>query len=119
VSRAVVVVLALSSLVAVAARGQTTPPESLREADRLFKEADRELNVVYQRCIDPQSNTVQAIGALRAAQRQWIDVRDGTARAYQLSQSDRHPRDDKFYTHARTIMTWGRIEELKALFGCE
>jgi uncharacterized protein YecT (DUF1311 family) len=111
--------LLLALLIANPALAETKPPGSLVEAKRQFADADGELNSVYERCIDPETNTVQAIAALRAAQRQWIEVRDGTARAYQLGESDRHPLDDAFYIHGRTVMTWSRIEELKMLFGCE
>ena len=111
--------LAFVALGAFPALAQTTVPETQAEADRLFADADRELNAVYQRCVAPESNTVQAINALRAAQRDWIGVRDGTARAYQLGETGRKPLDDQYYAHARTVLTWSRTDELKTLFGCE
>jgi uncharacterized protein YecT (DUF1311 family) len=101
------------------ALAQTNQPQTLREATRQFRNADDELNAVYQRCVDPESNTVQAIAALRDAQRQWIEVRDSTARAYQLGQTGKRPLDDEFYVHGRTVMTLSRTGDLRNLFGCD
>jgi uncharacterized protein YecT (DUF1311 family) len=111
--------LLIALLFALPALAGAQQPNTLREAARQFQDADDELNAVYQRCVDPEANTVRAIAALRDAQRQWIDVRDGTARAYQLGQSDKRPLDDEYYVHGRTVMTLSRTEELRTLFGCD
>ena len=98
---------------------ETKPPGTVAEAKADFEDADDELNEVYKRCVDPEAGTVQSIAALRDAQRTWIEVRDTTARAYQLGQSDRRPQDDEYYIHGQTVMTRSRIEELRTLFDCK
>ncbi|MGQ0672857.1 MAG: lysozyme inhibitor LprI family protein [Hyphomicrobium sp.] len=102
----------------VAAAAQSQPPDSVAEARRQLQEVDGELNSVYARCVDPEQSTVQSINALRQSQREWLGVRDGTARAYQLANSDRRPLDDEYYLHGLAVMTRSRIEELRTLFGC-
>lgn len=102
-----------------AALAETEAPVDIVEARTQLSAADRDLNDLYQRCTAPEAATVQSIAALREAQRKWLEVRDLTARAYQLNESSREPKDDEHYIHAQAVMTWSRAEELKSLFGCE
>jgi uncharacterized protein YecT (DUF1311 family) len=102
-----------------AAASQIGPPASRAEAERLFRRADADLNALWQRCTAPEAGTVQSIAALRQSQQAWVAVRDQTARAYQLANSDRRPLDDEYYAQGRMAMTLSRISELRTLFGCE
>lgn len=111
--------LATLTCIMPAALAETEAPVDIVEARTQLSAADRDLNEVYRRCTAPEAGTVQAIAALREAQRKWLEVRDQTARAYQLNESSREPKDDEYYIHAQAVMTWSRVEELKTLFGCE
>jgi uncharacterized protein YecT (DUF1311 family) len=114
----IVVSLALIAVPTVTG-AQITSPATMEEAEREWRAADADLNATWQRCIAPESATVQSIAALRKAQQGWAAYRDQNARAYQLGQSSREPLDDLYYVHARAVMTKSRIAELKALFECE
>jgi uncharacterized protein YecT (DUF1311 family) len=114
-----ITILAFLIATATVPMAQTVPPPDLAQAERQWNAADAALNAIWQKCIEPDSSTVQSIAALRKAQQMWVGYRDQNARAYQLGQSSRRPLDDLFYVHAKTVMTLSRIAELKALFGCQ
>ena len=111
--------LALLFLAAPLTHGQSSDPggvpQSKEEAQRQFQEADRELNSVYQRCLDPKTTGAESIDKLKEAQRKWIDYRDTNAAAYRAA-SVRHPVKDEFYLYAQTVITRSRTHELRQLF---
>ena len=109
--------LALLFLAAPLTRGQSADamPQNKEEAQRQFQEADKELNSVYQRCLDPKTTGAESIDKLKESQRKWIEYRDTNAAAYR-SASARHPVKDEFYLYAQTVITRSRTHELRQLF---
>ncbi len=90
-------------------------PQTKEEAEHQFHEADKELNGVYQRCLDPKTTGAESIEKLKEAQRKWIEYRDTNAAAYRNA-STRHPVKDEFYLYAQTVITRSRTHELRQLF---
>ena len=90
-------------------------PQTKEEAEHQFHEADKELNGVYQRCLDPTTTGAESIEKLKDAQRKWIEYRDTNAAAYRNA-STRHPVKDEFYLYAQTVITRSRTRELRQLF---
>ena len=89
-------------------------PKSVADAREQFEQADAELNKFYQQCY--AGEIVQSQAELQEAQRLWIKWRDLTAAAYQRGETGRQRHDDNYYFYARTVLTRGRIRELKELF---
>lgn len=91
-------------------------------ADRDFRKADVELNVIYRQVVAKHAGQPVALARLKDAQRLWVQLRDADLEARYPVGKDENPRVlygsmyPMLYLHAKTRLTETRTAYLRSEF---